>query len=106
MNIIRIDFLRPQMAHVLKANITELRTIMGKYLGINLGCLRSAEMIVRTRRPSCWSQVNEILQVFQELTGSQVVHRHGRLGLLRVNRHVSRTEEFQGNVPEIRPVSQ
>lgn len=79
MNRIRIDFLRPQIAHVLKAKMTGKGRVSGGCSWLNLRTLRSDERIVRTRRPGVRSQ-GVMFHGFLKLTALHVTHHNRGLG--------------------------
>jgi len=56
MNMMRIDFLRLQIAHVLKAKMTGKRCVSGGFSWVKLRALRSDERMERTRRPGFCGQ--------------------------------------------------
>lgn len=58
MNNMRIDFLRPQRTHVLKANITELNRISGSSPRSNVGSY--ARMIVWQKHEDLHSKVKVV----------------------------------------------
>lgn len=76
MNIIRIDFLRPQIAHVLKAKMTGESCVSAGCSYVTFEASRSEERMVRTRRPGSCGQADAMFRVLLELTASHVAHHY------------------------------
>lgn len=95
-NTMRIDFLRPQIAHVLKANITGLDYVSAGRLRRNVAYLRSHERTARIRRPSPCGQGDATLRARFELTALHISHYYSGLGLLKMMRLANRVERLRG----------
>jgi hypothetical protein len=93
-NNMRIDFLRPQIAHVLKANITGLNHISSGNLSLSIGFLRSEKSIAKTRRPGIRGQSHVTFGSLGAYNSLCCSSSRGTWALTII-RHTGRVEKFQ-----------